>query len=320
MDINKLITKLQKSNNKIRIVFPEGNNELIQNVAQRLIVENIAIPVLIFDTKEQFNLANKLECEKICIENYDTKSLAQELFTLRNGKIDSLETAHKLVQQSNYFATMLLHQNKVDAYLGGINYSTGNTILPGLQIIKTKPGINIISSSMIMKKNKDVKFFSDIAINIDPSSEQLAQITIQCAQLISSFGLKPQMALLSFSTKGSAKHPLVDKVIQAGNILKQKKPDFTFEAEMQFDAVVDAKIRNKKAPNCTLTNEVNGFIFPDLNSGNIGYKIAQRLGAYEAIGPVITGFNKVINDLSRGANEQEIFLMAIVSAIQAKEK
>lgn len=320
MNINKMIQKLQKMNNKVRVVFPEGENKYIQEVAQKLIQEKILQPVLVFETQQSLLKFDIEGVEKIAIEGYDLDFLAQEFFTLRKGKLKDIATAKKMIQQSNYFSTMLLHLGVVDAYLGGITYTTKDTILPGLQIIKTKPEVSIISSTMILKKETDIKYFSDIAINIDPNAQQLSQISLQCADLIHSFGEDVNMALLSFSTKGSANHPLVDKVISAGKILDQETRNFNYDYELQFDAAVVEEVRTKKAPNSQLSKAANAFIFPDLNAANIGYKIAQRMGNYEAIGPIVTGFNKTINDLSRGANVNEIFDMAIISAIQSSDQ
>lgn len=314
MDFNKLIIKLQKLNKKQKIVFPEGSEKSIQNVAKKLIQENIAIPVLIFKTQKDKDACICVSCKKIVIENEDLSFFAKQLYDLRKHKLDNYEQALNLVKKPNYFATMLLLNDQVDAYLGGITYTTAQSILPGLQIIKTKKGVDTISSTMILKKEEDVKYFSDIAINVNPNPQLLSQIAIQSANLVKSFNQTPEVALLSFSTKGSAKTPEVEKVIEAGKIMDTLNLDFNYDYEFQFDAAFDSQIRSKKAPNSKLKN-VNTYIFPDLNSGNIGYKIAQRLGNYEAIGPIITGFNKTINDLSRGANEEEIFKMSIISAI-----
>lgn len=316
MNINTLIEQLKLNEHKVKIIFPEGESIMIQNVAQKLVSENLANPILVFETKQAQMQANLTNIETICVQDYDLDKLANQFFELRKGKVESVEKAKEIISKTNYFATMLLNNDVVEGYLGGITYSTGATILPGLQIIKTKPGFNIISSTMILEKENDIKYFSDIAINIDPNPTQLSEITTQCAQLVKSFGDEVSLAILSFSTKGSAKHALVDKVVETGQILDKQNLDFKYDYELQFDAAMDEQVRTKKAPNSKLTSQANTFIFPDLNSGNIGYKIAQRLGNYNAIGPIITGFKKPINDLSRGANEEEIFKMAIITAIQ----
>lgn len=317
MDINIQINKLRNLSKKVRIVFPEGNNALVIEAALKLKSENILEPILVVKTSEEKIKVQEAGLECFCIDEVNLENFANQLCEIRKNKGLDFNSAIKLVKQQNYFSTMLLYNDVVDAYVGGITYSTAESIRPGLQIIKTKENINKISSTMILSKdNVSDLYFSDIAVNIEPDSEDLASFTLQLSQLMKSFDVEPNIGLLSFSTKGSAKHPLVDKVIQAGKILDTWDVDFNYDYELQFDAAFDSSIRNKKAPQSNL-KDVNGYVFPDLNSANIGYKIAQRLGGYEAIGPIITGFNKVINDLSRGANVEEIYKLAIVSAIQS---
>lgn len=315
MNINYLVDQLKNSKYKPKIVFPEGESLMIQEVANELIKQKLVDPILIFESDVSLKRANT-KAKKISIETYNTTQMSNDFYNLRKNKIVNLEKAKETIIKSNYFSTMLLYYGEVDAYLGGITYSTGDTIRPGLQIIKTKKHIKTISSTMILRKNKEIKYFSDIAININPSAEQLADITIQTSDLMKSFNEKTNIVLLSFSTKGSASSDSVKKVIEAGKILDNKELNFNYDYEMQFDAAFDENIRNKKAPNSKLSGIVNGYVFPELNSANIGYKIAQRLGEYDAIGPIITGFKKPINDLSRGANKNEIFEMSIITAIQ----
>lgn len=313
MDFNIIKSLIKKHDYKPHIIFCEGSDKNIISAVKKLISEDLIEATLVVKTKKD---VPNINCNVVIIEDYNCEIFINQLYDLRKHKNLTLDSAKLLIKEPNYFATMMLYNDLVDGYVGGITYSTADSIRPGLQIIKTKPGTNYISSTMIMSKDNIDLFFSDIAVNIDPNAIQLADFTNQLAELISSFNYSPSIALLSFSTKGSAKHPNVQKVIDAGKILDQQRLSYQYDYELQFDAAFDLNIRNKKAPMSSLKSNVNGFIFPDIQSANIGYKIAQRLGNYEAVGPIITGFNKVINDLSRGASVDEIYKLSIISALQ----
>ncbi len=203
-----------------------------------------------------------------------------------------------------------------DGLVGGATYSTADTVRPALQLVKTKPGASIVSSALLMIKNDEQLMFGDCAINPDPNAEQLAEIAIQSAETARVFGLEPRVGLLSFSTNGSASHDNVTKVQEAKKILDNKDVAFEYEGEIQFDAAYVPAIGEKKFPGSKVAGKVNTFVFPDLQSGNIGYKIAERLGGYEALGPVLQGLNAPINDLSRGCSADDIYKLAIITASQ----
>ncbi|WP_338971654.1 phosphate acetyltransferase [Spiroplasma endosymbiont of Panorpa germanica] len=320
LKINEVKDRLIKNNNKLRIVFPEGGEDKIIQTANKLIQENIAIPVVIFNKQSEVpkNLDPKVEV--ICIDAYDTKKMAQELVELRKNKL-SYDEAFLLVQQNNYFATMLIKQQKVDCMVCGLKYSTADTLKPALQIIKTKPEFKLACSSIIMTKYDESYLFADCSLNLNPDPEQLSEIAKMNADFAISLETKnPQLALLSYSTLGSGKGESVEKVGKAVEILNQSAQKFVYTGEIQFDAAFDNEVRAKKAPKSSLTRRPDIFVFPDLNSGNIGYKIAQRMGGYQAAGPFILGLNSPVNDLSRGASLVDVFNTSIITLYQAVKK
>jgi phosphate acetyltransferase len=212
---------------------------------------------------------------------------------------------------------MLVETGVVDGLVGGATYSTADTVRPGLQLVKTKPGESIVSSVFIMLKGDEKLVFGDCAINPQPNSEQLAQIAVQSANTARVFGIEPKVGLLSFSTNGSAKHDLVSNVSGAKEILDGMSTDFAYEGELQFDSAYVEATAAKKFPESKVAGKVNTFIFPDLQAGNIGYKIAQRMGGYEALGPILQGLNKPINDLSRGCSVDDVYKLSIITASQS---
>lgn len=309
---------------KIRVVFPEGDDPRIQEAALRAHKENLFVPIL---------LGQKSAIEKIAKDNkWDVSSLTiidpttdlrfekavKTMAEVRKGK-QTEEQCRALLQGRNYFATMLVFMKEADGSLGGATYSTADTVRPALQIVKTKPGVKTVSSSFIMvpqDKQKPTLVMGDCAIIPTPTSEDLADIAISTAETARVFGIEPKVALLSFSSKGSAKAPEVDKVQAAVELLKQRNVSFVFDGELQFDAAFVPSVGKQKAPGSPVAGFANTFIFPSLEAGNIGYKIAQRLGSYEAIGPILQGLNAPINDLSRGCNAEEVYKMGIITASQ----
>jgi phosphate acetyltransferase len=229
------------------------------------------------------------------------------------------EEARKILAQPNYFGTMLVQMGVADSLLGGATYSTADTVRPALQIIKTKPGNSIVSSCFILVRpgatgENEVIAMSDCAININPTEDELVEIcgeTVECAKI---FGVDPKVAFLSYSTLGSGKGPDVEKMRNAANKAKAKFPNTPIEGELQFDAAVSPRVARTKCPGSEVAGHANTFIFPDINSGNLGYKIAQRMGNFEAYGPILLGLNAPINDLSRGCNAIEVYSMAIITA------
>ena len=241
--------------------------------------------------------------------------MAMRMVELRRGKMD-LEQCRKAIQSSNYFGTMLVEMGYADGLLGGATYSTADTIRPALQLVKTAPGQPLVSSCFLLVKGSEQYIMGDCSININPTPDELVEITVQTAHTAKQFGVEPKVALLSYSSMGSAKGECVAKMTEAVKRLKRMPIDFEVDGEMQFDCAVSEEVASLKAPGSTVAGHANTFIFPNLSSGNIGYKIAARLGGWEAIGPVLQGLNAPINDLSRGCTSQEIYKMAIVTAAQ----
>ncbi len=311
-----------KDRNKI-LVLPEGDDIRILRAAIRLKKENLCKPLLLGEKEKIEELAtkNNLSIDGLDILNPidddEFENNVNKMFDIRKGK-NSLEECKELLKGRNYYAIMLLYNGKADAALGGATYSTADTIRPALQIIKTKPGCNIVSSCFaLLKENSPTLIFGDCGVNVNPTSEQLCDIAISSAETARLFGVVPRVAFLSFSTKGSAKSEEVSKVQQAVELMKGKDVDFLYDGELQFDAAYDKSTGSKKAPGSAVAGKATVFIFPDLQSGNIGYKIAQRLGGYEALGPILQGVKMPVNDLSRGCNEEEVYKMAILSIAQS---
>ena len=331
---DKLIANLKPS--KKTIVFTEGSDARILSAADRLLKEGLMGVILCGKDAEVkaaasaggFNIDG---AEIIDPETYpEMEALVAQMFELRKGKMTE-EECRTALQKSNYFGTMLVKAGKADALLGGATYSTADTVRPALQIIKTKKGANLVSSSFILFREKDGKeeriAMGDCAINLSyadtvdkegnvvlTAARKLAEVAVETARTADFFGIDPKVAVLSFSTYGSGKGGTVqlshDAVIEARNI----DPNLVIDGEFQFDAAVSAEVAKTKCPDSKVAGQANTFIFPLIEAGNIGYKIAQRLGGYEAYGPILQGLNAPINDLSRGCNADEVYKMAIITA------
>lgn len=323
----QLINILKKSPKKI--VFTEGNDPRILEAASRLLASNFLHPILVGDEEKIFEVAedsgfNIRGAEIINPAEYENFDAMIELFCeLRKSKGITPEEARKiLTEQLNYFGTMLVKMGVADALLGGATYTTADTVRPALQLIKTKPGNSIVSSCFILVRpsatgENEVLAMGDCAINIKPTEDELVEIALETAECARIFGVDPKVAFLSYSTFGSGKGEDVDKMRNAALKTKAKNPDFIAEGEMQFDAAVSARVARTKCPESEIAGHANTFIFPDISSGNIGYKIAQRLGRFDAYGPILLGLNAPINDLSRGCNAAEVYSMAIITAALA---
>ncbi|WP_066152600.1 phosphate acetyltransferase [Halalkalibacter krulwichiae] len=304
------------------IVFPEGLDKRVLTAGCRLSTEKVLKPIFIGDERailkkiEELNLVH----DGIEIINPTTfgnlEKYVETFVELQKGKV-SFEEAHKMLLERNYFAAMLVHCNKAQGLVSGAEYATKDVILPAIKIIKMRRGIEKISSVFILVKGDKKLLFSDCAINIAPNSKELANIAILASEAAYAFSIIPKVALLSFSTKGSAISEETLKVLGASKIIKEQRPDLLIDGELQFDAAFVPEVAKKKAPLSPIEGEANVFIFPNLDAGNIGYKIAQRLGGYQAIGPIILGLNKPSNDLSRGCTIEEIYNVAIITAIQS---
>ncbi len=321
-----MIEKLKK--NSKSIVFTEGTDPRILEAASRLLASSFLHPILVgnedavYQAAEEagYNIRGALIIDP---EKYDRFDEMVDLFCeLRKSKGVTPEQARKIVSQPNYFGTMLVKMGVADALLGGATYSTADTVRPALQIIKTKPGYSIVSSCFILVRpsatgENEVLAMGDCAINIKPSEDELAEMAGEIAACAKVFGIDPQIAFLSYSTMGSGTGEDVDKMRNAAEKAKKRYPDLPIEGELQFDAAVSPRVARTKCKDSTVAGHANTFIFPDINAGNIGYKIAQRMGNFEAYGPILLGLNAPINDLSRGCNAIEVYSMAIITAALA---
>lgn len=322
MDIITNVKKQIKGKD-IKIVFPEGEDLRILNATIRLQEEGIIHPILLGDVAEIKKVAseNSLDISKLEIldmENYAEKDLLLNSLEERRAGKNTKEECEEMLKIPNYFGTMLVYTGKASGLVSGAVNSTGDTVRPALQIIKTKPGVSRTSGAMLMLgPNEELYVFADIAINIELEASQLAEVAVCSAKTAKIFGIDPKVAMLSFSTKGSAKHDFATKMAEATKIAKELDKDLVIDGEMQFDTAISPVVAKKKAPGSEVAGKANVFIFPDLQAGNIGYKIAQRLGGYEAIGPILQGLNKPISDLSRGCVEEDIYKIALITAAQS---
>ena len=310
--------------NPRKIVYTEGTDARILESAARLKQGGFLTPILVgnVDDVKAAAKAGNFDIEGLEIidpANYDKMDeMAQCMFDLRKGKM-TMEEVRANLQKGNYFGTMLVKMGVADALLGGATYSTADTVRPALQLIKTKPGSNIVSSCFIMVRpaasgENEVLAMADCAINIKPTEDELVEIcreTVECAKI---FGVDPKVAFLSYSTLGSGKGEDVDKMRNACEKAKAEMPNTPIGGEFQFDAAVSPVVAKTKHISDSVGGHANTFIFPDINAGNIGYKIAQRLGNFDAYGPILLGLNAPINDLSRGCNADEVYKMAIITA------
>ena len=316
-----MFTKLteQLKANPRTIVFTEGTDPRIQSAADKL-TNNGILSVILLGEKEEVEKAareggfNIEKCQILNPETYEEmEPMVEEMVKLRKGKMTP-EQVRAALSKGNYFGTMLVKMGKADCLLGGATYSTADTVRPALQLIKTKPGNKIVSSCFIMVKGDEKLAMGDCAINIDPTEDDLAEIAIETAKTAKIFGIDPKVAMLSYSTLGSGKGESVTKMANATAKVREMAPDIAIDGEIQFDAAVSPVVAKVKCQGSPVAGQANTFIFPDISSGNIGYKIAALLGGYEAIGPVLQGLNAPINDLSRGCNADEVYKMSIVTA------
>lgn len=311
----------------LKIVFPEGKDPRILEAAIRHKEDGLLIPIVLGDkgliqkVADENNL--KLGDLQIIDPNYDENFnlLVEKFVEARKGKATKMDAEYMLKKDNNYYGVMLVKAGLADGMVSGAIGTTGDTIRPALQLIKTKPGVSRVSGIMIMiGPNGEQLVFADTAVNITLESQEMAEVAIETARSAKAFGIEPKVALLSFSTKGSARHDLVDKVSKATRKAHEIDPSVPLDGELQFDAAIDPITAKNKAPKSEVAGHANVFIFPDLQAGNIGYKIAQRLGGYKALGPILQGLNAPVNDLSRGCSAQDVYEIAIITASQALEK
>ena len=328
------LVEILKANPR-KIVYTEGSDARILESAARLKKDGFLTPVLVGNVDEVKAAAAKggFDIEGLEILDpltYDKMDeMVNTMVELRKGKM-SAEDCRAALSKGNYFGTMLVKMGVADALLGGATYSTADTVRPALQLVKTRKGANLVSSCFIMVRGDEMLAMGDCAINISyedkldkegnvtlTAAQQLAEVAVETAKTAKVFGMDPKVAMLSYSTKGSGKGPSVDLVRNATAIAKEMAPDVAIDGEMQFDAAVSPVVGQLKFPGSPVAGYANTFIFPEIQSGNIGYKIAQRLGGFAAYGPILQGLNAPINDLSRGCDAEEVYQMSIITAALA---
>ncbi|MEI4790609.1 phosphate acetyltransferase [Bacillus sp. FJAT-53060] len=306
----------------VKIVFPEGMDERILTAVQKLVDGKVLQPIVLGKKQEVEAKAKELGLTLEGVDVYDPhtyegfEELVQAFVERRKGKATE-EQARKALLDENYFGTMLVYKGLADGLVSGAAHSTADTVRPALQIIKTKEGVKKTSGVFIMARGEEQYVFADCAINIAPDSQDLAEIAIESANTAKMFDIRPRVAMLSFSTKGSAKSDETEKVSEAVRIAKEKAPELVLDGEFQFDAAFVPSVAAKKAPDSVIKGDASVFVFPSLEAGNIGYKIAQRLGNFEAVGPILQGLNQPVNDLSRGCNAEDVYNLALITAAQA---
>ena len=310
-----LINDLKKQivNKKIRIVFPETDDVRIFNAAKRLAKEQLLTPVMIgqkelYEPTEGMEFINPQSYEHLAV-------LKAAVLERRAGKLTPSQV-DELLLQPTFFGTALIYSGQADGLIAGATQSTGDTVRPALQLIKTKPNISKTFGYFIMIRNEEMYLMGDCAINPEPTANELAEFAIELGKVSWGYGIEPKIAMLSFSTAGSAETTHTQKVREATAIAKATAPSLLVDGEMQFDAAVDPTVGQTKFPGSKVAGYANAFIFPDLNAGNIGYKMIQRLGGFEAVGPFLAGLNAPVNDLSRGCSEEDVYKTAIVTASQ----
>ncbi len=304
------------------IVLPEGMDVRVLQAASQLYQEALVKPILLGNETEVKQVAAEAGIDSTGIEVIDPASasyfeeLVEKFVERRKGKV-TLEQAREQLKDVNYFGTMLVYTGRADGLVSGAVHSTADTVRPALQIIKTKPGVSRTSGAFIMMKGEERLVFADCAITVAPTSQELAEIAVESAKTATSFGIEPRIALLSFSTKGSAVTEETEKVSKAVEIARTLAPELTLDGEFQFDAAYVPAIAAKKAPDSVIQGDANVFVFPSLEAGNIGYKLTERLGGYEAIGPILQGLNAPVNDLSRGCSADDVYKLALITAAQS---
>ena len=324
MEIIEKFRQLAKTKQRT-IVFPEGEEERVIKAAIFLAKNELVIPILLGNQNKIKTLATSIDFEKTAIEIIDPSNSdyqttwANNYYEMRKHKGMTPEQAEVIIKDPLYFGAFMLKNGLADGAVAGSINTTGDVLRAAIQIVGLAPNVSVVSSSFIMAlKDGKILTFADCAVIPDPDEEQLASIAISSAtthkKLVES---EPYVAMLSFSTKGSAKHPLVDKIVNAKSIVQKKEPRLKVDGELQFDAAFIEQIGKRKAPDSDVAGKANVFIFPDLNAGNIGYKLTERIGGAHAIGPVIQGLAKPFNDLSRGCSVEDVINVACICAILA---
>ena len=330
---NAMIEMLRK--NPRKMIFTEGSNPRILEATDRLVKGGFLTPILVGNKEEVLAAAKAGNFNIDGVEILDPATdpemdaMVEKMVELRKGKMTA-EQCREALSHGNYYGTMLVKLGKADGLLGGATYSTADTVRPALQLVKTKKGAHLVSSCFILVRGEEKLAMGDCAINIDyqdtvdkegnvvvSAAQKLAEVAVETANTAKVFGIDPKVAVLSFSTKGSGKGGTVELSRNATIEAQKMAPDMAIDGELQFDAAVSPVVAATKCKGSKVAGQANTFIFPCIEAGNIGYKIAQRLGGYEAYGPILQGLNAPINDLSRGCNADEVYKMAIITAALA---
>jgi len=314
-----------------RIAFPESTEERTLKAIAHILEEETAKPLLIGNEQEiqkridelGVRITNVQFVDHLCDANKEHfEKYANEFYNLRKDKGLTIEEAREKMKDPVYYGTMMVHMGDADGLVSGAVHSTGHTVLPALQIIKSREKFHKISGAFFLKFRNEIMLFADAAVTIEPDAKDLAGIAIDSARTAKRFGLEPKVAMLSFSTKGSANHPLVKKVREATSIAKERAkehmPGLIIEGEMQLDAAVEPWVAKIKCPDAAIKGDATVLIFPDLQAANIGYKLATFFGNAEAIGPILQGLNKPVNDLSRGCKVRDIVDITAMTVIEAQ--
>lgn len=319
--VESLKVKIKESGKRSKIVYPDGAVETCVEAVSILCGEGIITPIILGDVEQIKQTASKNgwsldEAEIIDPKKSVTDDFIDTYFEKRKHKGIDKAFAKSQMEKVHFYGAMMVEKGLADGMVGGLT-SDAKPFIPAFEIIKTKPGIKTASAVFFMVKGEDVKLYSDCAMNMNPDADTLAQIGAASGDTAKAFGFEPNIAFLSFSTFGTATDPLVDKVEQATKIAKALRPEYNIDGEMQFDSALLPAVAEKKCPNSPVAGKANVFIFPDLNAGNIGYKITERLGGYDAVGPIFQGLNKPANDLSRGVKPKDIANSGCLTVVQA---
>lgn len=322
--ITEYIARKAKSNPK-RIVYPEIEDDRILKAAE-IVSKKKSANIILLGSQAEVNArakSLKIDLSKVQVVDFEksenAKKYADKIYELRKNKGMTPEEAQKLMLNSRYFGTMMVYMGDAEGMVSGASHSTADTLRPALQIIKTKESAKYASSFFLMAKEDSVFFFADCAFIQNPNVDELTSIAIQTAESAKNFGYEPRVAMLSFSTKGSAEGPILEKVRKATEEVKKQKPTLIVDGEMQLDAAIVPEVAKKKCPNSPIQGNANVLIFPDLNSGNIGYKLVERFGHTHAIGPVVQGLKRPVNDLSRGCSVEDVVLTTEVTVMEAQD-
>ena len=316
----------QAKANRKHVVLPEGEDDRILQAADQLLKQGVAELTILGDVDDMNRRAADLglDLSGARLVNHLESELAEEFAAefaeLRKKKGVTIEEARETMKDVSYFGTMMVHKGLADGMVSGAAHTTAHTIKPSFQIIKTAPGASVVSSVFLMVMQDRLWAFGDCAVNPNPTAEQIGEIAAVSAQTAAQFGIDPKVAILSYSTGTSGSGPDVDRAVEATAKAKELAPDVAIDGPLQFDAACDPGVGKKKAPDSPVAGQANVFIFPDLEAGNAGYKIAQRTGGALAVGPVLQGLNKPVNDLSRGATVPDIVNTVAITAIQAGAK